>query len=80
MHAYANIFDRKVKNHFDKNNTSAETNILSAQYVYDLVLERDFFAFFFVLWNTFYWLRRTLEYWHRVQLNFHVFLIFTLSH
>ena len=31
----------KVENDFDKNSTSARANILSAQYVYDLVLESD---------------------------------------
>ena len=43
------VVDRKVENHFDKNNTSARANILSVQYVYDLVLESDVllsFSFF----------------------------------
>ena len=43
-----------MENHFDKNNTSASANILSAQYVYDLVLESDVLAFCFLF--------RSLEY------------------
>ena len=43
------LVDRKVENHFDKNHTSTRANILSAQYVDDLVLESDVllsFSFF----------------------------------
>ena len=48
------VVGRKVENHFDKNYSSARANILSVQYLYDLVLESDvllsfsFFAICFI--------------------------------
>ena len=43
------IVGKKVENHFDKNNTSTRANILSIQYVYDLVLDSDvLLSFLFV--------------------------------
>ena len=40
------VVGRKVENHFDKNNRSARANILSVQYLHDLVLESDVLLFF----------------------------------
>ena len=72
------VVDRKVENYFDKNNTSARANILSAQYVYDLVLESDFllsFSFFGICF---------IGYDKHSNIgtvfNFDVSLIFTLSY